>query len=342
MNTSPLKLIFKGRFEFGNTRTYNLALHHWTTRLEVYFKTDILFKLEDIFNEEDFSMTIPQTVVVSWEKPWVNTTKMVEDIAQFAVVGQVRAWCIDNGKLVESKILEPTSEKLAVSEFIKGRALSEEIGKEKEAAEALANAIEKYERHALAYERRGFMNFRLGNYKDASYDWSKSIDINPNNPESYYGRGKVKMLKNDWEAAAADFGQAISKSIALQPIFYRSRLSKAECLFHLKNYKEAAVELSFFLTRKARPDDPNFKHNRRGWHLYGKTLFELGDLNKAIDAFNMALSIKEGKDNSTEAEGLLQRGICLHKQGKKEYAKDLKAAAEMGSDEAKKLLLEFA
>lgn len=338
MNTQPLKLILKGRLEFGNQRTFQLAINHWNTRLEVYFKTDILFKVEDIFNEEDFSMTIPQTVVMSWEKPWKNTTKMLYEIAQFAIVGQVRGWCVNDGTLVEQKILEPETDKTAVIEYQKGRHLSEQEGMESEAQEALDNAIEKYERHALAYERRGYINFRLKNYNDAHYDFSKSILINPHNAEPYYGRGKVKMLKNDWPNATEDFTMAVTKSIALQPIYWRSRLAKGECLFHDKKFAEAVAEFKLFVNRKVRSEDPNRKHNRRAWALYGKSLFELGDLNAAIDAFNMALSIKEGVERLSDAEGLTQRGILLHKAGKKGYAADLKAAAELGSEEAAKYL----
>ena len=47
MNTQALKLIFKGRLEFGNQRTFDMVLRHWQNRIETYFKADILFKPED-------------------------------------------------------------------------------------------------------------------------------------------------------------------------------------------------------------------------------------------------------------------------------------------------------
>ncbi len=99
---------------------------------------------------------------------------------------------------------------------------------ELEASEALSKAIEKYERHALAYERRGYVNYKLKNFNDALHDFSKSIRINPNNPEPYYGSGKVKMLKNDWDGAIQDFDQAIKRSLALQPLHWLARLKKGE------------------------------------------------------------------------------------------------------------------
>ena len=129
----------------------------------------------------------------------------MEELSQFAVAGYVGSWCLDSGNLLFSASIEPVSEKAAVTEFRKGRDLAGKKGHESEATEALGRAIKKYERHALAYERRGYVNYKLKNFNDAMHDFAKSIDINPENPEPYYSRGKVKMIKNDWEGAVADF-----------------------------------------------------------------------------------------------------------------------------------------
>ena len=51
---SSLKLIFKGRLEFGNQRTFDKVLQHWENRVEAYFKNDILFKPEQVFDPEAF------------------------------------------------------------------------------------------------------------------------------------------------------------------------------------------------------------------------------------------------------------------------------------------------
>lgn len=58
----------------------------------------------------------------------------------------------------------------------------------KEAMEALTRAIAKFEQHAVAYERRGFVNFSLKNYEDALYDYNKSIKYNDAVPKPYLGR----------------------------------------------------------------------------------------------------------------------------------------------------------
>jgi tetratricopeptide (TPR) repeat protein len=339
--TPPLKLIFKGRLEFGNQRTFDLAQKQWNTRLETYFKADILFKSEDVLSPNEFALSLPQPhhVVMATEKAWKSTTEMLREIVQFAIVGKVQIWCIHNGK-VEETTLEPKSDKTAVIEYWSG---CDWLGKEgmAEASAALSRAIDKYQRHALAYERRGYVNYKLGNFNDALYDFSKSIDINPNNPEPHYGRGKVRMLKNEWELAIIDFDATTKRSIAHQPLHWLGRLKKGECLFHIKKYAEAIIELQFFLKRDFDASNPNFRRRRRAWHLLGKALMETNEINAALDAFNQALATREGVELLPEAEALLHRGIARKHVGKAGFEQDLKMAAELGNAEAARLLSEW-
>lgn len=249
MQVPPLKLIFRGRLEFGSERTFNMVLNHWNTRVESYFKADVLLKAEEVFHADSFTLDVPQQVVMSTEKHWRSTTALLKEIAQYALAGNVGAWWVNSGQVLAQYTIEPQSDKSAVVEFIRGRDLVQQGGMEM-ASEALSNAISKFERNALAYERRGYVNYKLKNFKDALYDFSKSIGINPNNPEPYYGRGKVKMIMNDWETAILDFDATIKGSLAVQPVHWLARLRKSECMFHAKRYNEAIPELKLFLQRK--------------------------------------------------------------------------------------------
>ncbi len=264
--TQPLKLIFKGRLEFGSERTYNMVLNHWNTRIENYFKSDILFKAEQVFSADDFALSVPQQVLMSTEKHWRSTTALLKEVAQYALAGKVGAWWVQNGQILAEHNIEPKSDKTAVSEFIRGRDLAQQGGMES-ASEALSNAIAKYERNALAYERRGYVNYKLKNFNDALYDFSKSIAINPNNPEPFYGCGKVRMLKNEWEVAVQDFDAAIKLSLAVQPIHWLARLRKGDSLYRAKRYDEAMTELRFFLQRKFSDSDPNLRYRPKAEFL---------------------------------------------------------------------------
>jgi hypothetical protein len=264
------KLIFRGRLEFGNQRSFDIVAKHWQSRTESYFKNDVLFKSEDVLLPDAFAMEVPQSVVNSTEKNWRSTTALFKELAQFAVAGNVGAWWVANGHIIDHCLIEPVSEKTAVTEFIRGRELVGQVGMEDEATQALSRAIEKFERHALAYERRGYINYKLKNYNDALYDFSKSIDINSNNPEPFYGRGKVRMLKNEWELAVSDFDAAIKRSLAVQPLHWLSRLRKADSLYHAKRYAEAIPELKFFLQRGFNELDPNLRFRPKAEFLYAE------------------------------------------------------------------------
>ncbi|MCC7246669.1 MAG: tetratricopeptide repeat protein [Saprospiraceae bacterium] len=268
---NPLKLIFRGRLEFGSQRTYDIVVKHWQTRTETYFKADILLKPELVFKPEEYALDVPQSVINSTEKHWRSTTALLKEVAQFALAGNVGAWWVANGQILDQYIIEPTSEKTAVVEYINGRTLLNQAGMEKEAMEALNRAIEKFEKHALAYERRGYVNYKLKNYNDALYDFSKSIDINPNNPEPHYGRGKIRMMKNEWLLAAEDFSHTIQMSLAVQPIHWLARLRKADSLFHAKQYAAAIPELKFFLQRKFEEADPNFRFRSKAEFLLAES-----------------------------------------------------------------------
>jgi tetratricopeptide (TPR) repeat protein len=262
-----LKLIFQGRLEFGGQRSFEKMQQHWHARIENYFKSDIILKPEEVLFEEESAMNIPRYVVMSTEKQWRNTVALLKELAQFAVAGQVRAWWVSNGLALDEYSIEPLSEKGAVVEYIRGCSLVGQAGMETEASAALSRAIEKFEKHALAYERRGYVNYKLGNYNDALYDFSKSINICTANAEPFYGRGKVKMLKNEWDSAVLDFDQAINLALAVQPIHWLARLRKGDCLYHNKRYAEAIPELKFYLQRKFGEKDPNLRFRTKAEFL---------------------------------------------------------------------------
>ena len=46
------KAIIQGRLDFGTPRSFETVVKMYNYRVENYHKNDILFKAEDIFNEE--------------------------------------------------------------------------------------------------------------------------------------------------------------------------------------------------------------------------------------------------------------------------------------------------
>ena len=296
------KSIFSGRLEFGSARSFEQVLKMFEHRRENYYKMEVIFKSEDIFKAETASVDIPRFITQASEKNWRNTVNLLEQVAQFAVAGDLSAWMTDNGKVLLQAVIEPQGDKAAVQAFIQGRELMGTVGKEDEAMKALTRAIEKFERHALAYERRGYINLRLRNYADALYDFSKSIDYNPDRADAYFGRAFVYIVQNNLSAAISDFELAIKHSIPLQPIYWKARRIKAECLLKMEDYKGAAADLKFVTQREFNPEDSNYKWRRKALHNYGKALLGLNEKADALKALQQALAITAGEGDATDAD----------------------------------------
>ena len=202
----------------------------------------------------------------------------------------------------------------------------------------LNKAIEKYDRHAQAYERRARVNFMLKKNHDAHRDYNKSIGLDPNNPYAYFGKAEVHIKDKEYQDAVDNMGMAIKKSVALQTIHWQARRTKGKIHLLLKQYKEAEFELKLFTKRKFDEDNPNFLWKREAFFEYGKTLLKLEEFAAAAEAFEMSLDIEKGKDRIKDGEKLRYRGIAKKAAGQNGYKKDLKDAAEMGDKEAVKML----
>jgi len=339
------KIILAGRLEFGSEKTFKKVLEMYNFRVQNFYKFDLLFR-EEVFDEENFYLNIPRLVKQSDEKSWSNTCKLLEYLAEFAISGSVMLWKIDDSgkrKKITSVIVEPETDKVAVKSFIKGRALADQKGKENEAMQALSKAIEKYERHSLAYERRGIVNLKFKNYKDAIYDFSKSIDLNPNYAQPYYGRAKVKLIQKDLEAAVKDLDSTIKMSIPLQTIHIKARKLKTETLKKMGQIEKTEGDLRFLSNRKFDKTDSFYPFLQQTCFEYGKVLLKVDKPVDALVAFEKAMVIEVPKKNAVkESELLLHYGVALQKAGKKGFKKNWKSAAELGSKKAKALLLEHA
>ena len=257
---------------------------------------------------------------------------------RFAIAGNMTAWMTENGKILKHGIVEPKSDRSAVQAYLKGRELIEKKGKEDEAIKSLTKAIEKYDRHAQAYERRGYINYQLKNYDDAIYDFTKSIDFSPSNPEPYLGRGIVHKLNKSYDDAIKDFDLCIKTSIPLQPIYWHARRFKAACHLAQKDYEGSLPDLKFFCNRVFKNNDPNANYKRAMWFDYGKALLEVKQYEEAFNAFDQVLQLEEGKDKIKDADKYLYRGIAREKAGKNGFLKDWKKAEELGSKKAPALL----
>ena len=336
------KTIIQGRIEFGNAKTFEKATRMYKTRTENYYKNDVLFELEEIFFEEDFHLAIPRFVKQVYDKAYKNTAALLEYIVQFGVSGELNMWLLEEGKILHSSKMEPDSDKAAVQSFIRGKNLSDEKGKEEEAIAALNKAIEKYDRHAQAYERRAKVNFILKKDHDAVRDYNKSLGLDPDNPYAYFGLAEVQIHKEEFANAADSLGLAIKKSVALQDIHWKSRKLKGKIHNLIAEYEKAKFELKLFTNRKFPEDHIHTKIKDDAFFDYGIALMELEEYNEAVVAFESALDLDAANGKKVNPKRLRFRGVAKHKAGKNGFKKDIKEAADLGDKEAVLLLKDLA
>jgi len=296
------KTIISGRFEFGSVRSFEKVRDMFEHRKEQYYRSDIALEAEDIFVEETSLLDIPRFITQATEKTWRNTINLLQTLAQFAVAGDMSAWMTDNGNLLHHVIIEPKGDKTAIQHFLHGRELINEEGKEQEAREALSRAIAKFERHALAYERRGFVNYKLGNFKDALYDYNKSITINPDKANPYFGKAVILKSQERYEDAIEQFAIVTKKAMPLQPLHWIARRMKGECFMKLGNFEDASKEFRFFTNRNFTKDNPNFNRRRQVYFLYAQALLGLGRKAEALQNLREASSTAYGREYLSDQE----------------------------------------
>lgn len=296
------KTIISGSFQFGSSRSFEKVRDMFEHRKENYYRSDIALDSEDIFVEETSQLDIPRFITQATEKTWRNTINLLQTLAQFAVAGDMSAWMTESGTLMHHVVIEPEGDKTAIQHFLRGRELIDKEGKEQEAREALSRAIDKFERHALAYERRGFVNYKLGNFKDAIYDYNKSIDINPGKANTYFGKAVIFKAQEAYDKAVEQFSVVTKKAMPLEPLHWVARRMKGECLLKLEDFEAASLEFRLFTNRNLTQDNPNFKRRRQVYFLYAKALLGLGRKAEAFQQLKNAAAISVGREYLSDQE----------------------------------------
>lgn len=334
------KTIVQGRLNFGSKKSYDKCMKMFLHRFENFYKADLVFD-EEYFEEDAFGINIPRLVKPVGVKTWKNSVSLLEYLAQFAVSGKMELFMTESGKILKYSLIEPTNDKVVVQNFLKAKEIALQKGKEKEAQQLLDEVIVKFDKHAHAYEKRGYLHYVLENYDDAIEDFSSSITIDENIAEAYYYRAKIYVIQKNYQKAADDLEMTIKKSLAVQDIYWQARFLKSKCHIKLKQYEKAAVDLKLFSNRNFPADSENIGKVRESHYRYGKLLLEMEQNEEALEALNVAVDMEEGEDSIPLGERIYYRGIAKQKSGKKGYIGDFKTAAELGFVAAEEMTQEI-
>jgi len=281
------KVIIKGRLDFGSSKSFEKVVALFQHRLVNFYKNDTLIRAEEMFDPETHSFVIPRLVTQAFPKTWNNTISGFEYIAQFAVTGHVYAFMSENGNIMKKSYIEPLNDKQAVRAYQTGLTMVEDPANQDKALQCLDDAISAYDRHAMAYEKRGYVKYLLKQYDGALIDFKKSLALDDQNPEPYVGKAIILSLQEHRQEALTLLDEALKLCFPLQPIYWKIRRIKGH--LHLKEgqYAEAAQEFKFFLNKKFDQENPNYAWVRVIMWDYANTLIKLHQLEDAHKWLNM-------------------------------------------------------
>ncbi len=290
------KAIFRGNFQFGNARSFEKVMQTYQHKVEILYKGDVLLKAEQMFIEETFSLNLANVVVQGSEKSIKNTAYLLETLSQFALSGQAWCWMVNEGKALFKMHIYPSSDKTPVLAYMEGYQLSQQPGKETEALAKFDQAVEIFEHHWTAIERRGYVHMLMRNFDAAILDFQKSIAIHPDQADSYSGLARIYMQQEKWKAASDILDRAIKNSVPHQPVYWQSRRIKGECLVHLGEYDKAFFELNLCNKRVFLESDPNFAWRKSAMLYFSRVLAEQKKDKEAMEMFVKAIAIKDALD----------------------------------------------
>ena len=196
------------------------------------------------------------------------------------------------------------------------------LGNYQQAIEDCDKAIQLDPKYAEAYNNRGNAYAQLGNYGRAIEDYNKTLELNRRNAKAFHNRGNAYGGLGKYREAIEDF----DKAIQLNPKYVEAYNSRAGVYGGMGNYGKAIEDCD-----KALELNPKFAEaytNRGNAHA------KLGNYSRAIEDYGQALEIRP-----KYAVVYNNRAAAYWSLGNQKKAiEDLKAAARLGSENAKKSL----
>ena len=159
---------------------------------------------------------------------------------------------------------------------------------------------------------RGYVKFKLKNYKGAIEDFSKVIELDADDHTSHRLRGDAKLKIKDYEGAILDLTKGIElidlkfKKInyiyesniydALnKPEYELAFFNRGELEFKLKDFKSAKKDFSKVIQLNPR--------NMNAYTLRGKIQIELKDYESAIEDFSKVIELNPKNVNAYISRG---------------------------------------
>ncbi len=168
----------------------------------------------------------------------------------------------------------------------------------------------------------GIEKSELKDYEGAIADYTKAIEIQPNNEDAYHNRGIAKGYRKDYNGAIIDF----TNVIRIDPNYELAYYNRGNAKDDLKDFNGAISDYNKAI--KLNPNNSNTYNNR------GIAKGHLKDYNGAITDYNRAIDI-----TPEDAAIYFNRGLAKLNLGQRDSGcKDLSKAGELGNEKAYKTM----
>ncbi len=177
-----------------------------------------------------------------------------------------------------------------------------------QALDLFRRAIEQDSSDSVSVYNRGQAYRNLGKYKEAIADYTRYLELAPDDPENYlvyHNRGVCHNAEGDYSSAIADFDQALSQnSTYSQTNLERGNayLSRAQS----GDNERALSDANIYISANA--------NEAEGYILRGKAYSALGKTQDALNDMNKAIAIDPSGQNYCE------RGRVFHDSGQYDKA----------------------
>lgn len=164
---------------------------------------------------------------------------------------------------------------------------------------------------------RGLAYLKMEGYESAIDDFTRVIQMNPNDSRAYFNRGNALALTNLHERAIDDYSRAIELDPDKAYLYYSRGLTYQE--------KGVSYDRAIDDFKKAITLNPG---DKKSYCFLGIIHYKKKDYRKAQQCFGKALSI-----DPAYAEAMTGRGQAYLRSGKMKNAlSDFKKACDMGDD----------
>ena len=190
------------------------------------------------------------------------------------------------------------------------------IGQINGAIEHYSRAIELNPNNANTYHNRGVAYCSKGNYDRAIEDFGKVIELKPNDADGYNSRGEVYSNEREYDGAIRDF----TKALALNPNHAHTYYNRGTIYCNKGNYDRAIAD--FDIAIELNPNDA-YAYSNRGTAYTNK-----GELAKAIVNYTRAIELNPNYGITYNNRGR----VWLYLREWERAKSDLTVAKDLGMD----------